>query len=507
LTQGVPNAGVARWLRSPLTRLCLLVAALAVVAFSPTLTFGWVYDDAWTIVENEWLERSLPELLGLLASGEALVKQVPDATRPAMVLSLWLDRRLFGLSTVGHHLTSLLLYGATAFMATRLAFRLSGRTVVAAVAGAFFALAPIHAEPVASVNYREDLLSAFGVLLAWLLLVDRGRNDGAGRALAAGGGLALALFAKESSIVFGPLLVATVALVPRLWPTVWRRKRTLFALGVGFAVWAAWRVPLFVQGDDIPTAPARGAFQTLLRTARYEVQAVRHGVLPFSWSPDYFRQPDAGAGALVTLIVIVAGIWILKSSRGTQTPALAAAVALIAPLGSSPLVGPSNEFADRYFLLGVLGGGLLWGFFADRLFTDRGFRVPRVTALVVCLPMAVPAWFAMRIWRDERSLWTAAVERSPGSPRALAGLSRVERASGAFRAAERAVDRALELDPRYAPALMVRIYNELHEGKVEDARRHLAELPGLGAGDARGLKRARRCAALEAAAARACIAK
>jgi len=494
-------------LRSPVTRLSLLVAGLAVVAFSPALTFGWVYDDAWTIVENEWLGRSLPELFGLLASGEALAKHVPDATRPAMVLSLWLDRRLFGLSPVGHHLTSLAIYGATAFLATRLAFRLSGRTAVAAVAGAFFALAPLHAEPVAAVNYREDLLSAFGVLLAWLFVVDRGRDDGPARALGAGAGLALALFAKESSVVFVPLVAATVLLVPRLGPVVLRRKRTLLALGVAFAIWALWRVPLFMQGDDIPVAPARGAFQMLLRSARYEVQAVRHGVLPFSWSPDYFRQPDAGAGALVTLAVIVWGIWILKSARGTATPALAGAVALLAPLGSSPLVGPSNEFADRYFLLGVLGGGLLWGFFVDRLVTTRGFRVPRASALVVCLPMAVPAWFATRIWRDERSLWTAAVERSPGSPRAHAGLSRVERASGDLRAAERAVDRALTLDPRYAPALMVRIYNELHEGKVDDARRHLAELPGLGAGDARGLKRARRCASLEAEQARACIGK
>jgi hypothetical protein len=493
--------------RSPITRLSLLIALLAVAAFSPALGFGWVYDDAWTIVENDWLNRPLPELLGLLGSGEALARKVPDATRPAMVLSLWVDRRLFGLSPLGHHLTSLLLYGATAFLATRLAFRLSARTAVAAVAGAFFALAPIHAEPVASVNYREDLLSAFGMLAAWLALVERGRTETSGRMFVAGAGFALSLFAKESSVALVPLVLATYVLLPRLRPLIARRRRTLFALATGFALWALWRVPLLVQGDDIPVAPDRGALQMLLRSARYEVLAVRHAVLPFSWSPDYFRQPDAAPSWGVPLLAIGFGIWVFARAPGTRTPGLAGAVALLAPLGSSPLVGPSNELADRYFFLGVLGGGLFWGFLVDRLVTTRGWRIPRASTLVVCLPMAVPAWFATQIWCDERSLWTAAVERSPSSPRALSGLARVERQAGDHGSAQRLVERALEIDPRYAPALMVRIYNELASGNVAQARAHIDELPSLGAADARGLKKARRCAALDAAAARTCIGK
>src|SRR5689334_10251862 len=104
----------------PLPRLSLLVALLAVLVFSPVLTFGFVYDDGWTLVDNAWLGHPLSELVGLLASGEALVRKVPDATRPAMVLSLWLDQRLFGTSPAGYHLTSLGLYGLTTFVATRL---------------------------------------------------------------------------------------------------------------------------------------------------------------------------------------------------------------------------------------------------------------------------------------------------------------------------------------------------------------------------------------------------
>jgi hypothetical protein len=488
----------------PLTRLSFLVALLAVLAFSPALAYAFVYDDAWTIVDNAWLERPLGELFRLLASGEALVKKVPDATRPAMVLSLWLDRRLFGLSPVGHHLTSLLLYGATAFVVTRLAFRLSGRAVVAAVAGAFFALAPLHAEAVAAVNYREDLLSALGVTTAWLVLLERGRETSSRVALSTGA-LALALFAKESSVVLLPLVGASLWLVPHFRNVVRRRHATLFALGAVLVVWLLWRLPLFVQGDDIPTAPARGAVQLLFRSVRYEVEAVKHAALPFFWSPDRFKQPDAGALVLVPFFAVLASLVFLVRRRATRTAALGLAVALVAPLGSSPLLRPVNELADRYFFLGVLGGGLFFGFVLDEWRRRKPRRFPRVAVALVCLPMMFPAWSALRVWRDERSVWTAAVERTPTSTRALAALSRVERMAENPRRAEELAARALALDPRYAPALVTRIYNELHAGDVERARAHLAELPALGAADAKGVKKAHRCAALAPDAARACI--
>jgi hypothetical protein len=488
----------------PLTRFSLLFALLAVVAFSPALTFGFVYDDAWTIVDNTWLERPLVELVSLLASGEALARKVPDATRPAMVLSLWLDRRLFGLSTVGHHLTSLVLYGLTTFVVTRLAFRLSGRAVVAGVAGAFFALAPLHAEPVVAVNYREDLLSALGVTTAWLILIEGGRET-SGRVALSAAALAVALFAKESSVVAVPLVLVTLVALPHLRGRVRRRPRMWFALGAVLVVWGLWRVPLFVQGDDIPMAPAHGATQMLLRTVRYEVEAVKHAALPFFWSPDRFRRPDASVLVLVPFLAVALGLFALARRRVTRLPALAVGIALLAPLGSSPLLRPVNELADRYFFLGVLGGGLFWGFVVDQWVRARQRRFPRLAVTLVCLPMLFPAWNATRIWKDERSVWTAAVERSPRSTRALAALSRVERMASNPGLARALVERALTIDPKYSPALVTRIYNELHEGDVERARAHLAELPSLGAADAKGVKKARRCAALEAEAARACI--
>jgi hypothetical protein len=252
-------------------------------------------------------------------------------------------------------------------------------------------------------------------------------------------------------------------------------------------------------------APDRGALELLLRTVRYEVEAVKHGALPFFWSPDRFRLPAPGLGVLVPFAALAFGLVTLARRRATRLAALGVAIALVAPLGSSPLLRPVNELADRYFFLSVLGGGLFWGFVLDQWVRARPRPFPKLAVALVCLPMLVPAYQATRPWKDERSVWTAAVERSPHSTRALAALSRVERQAGNQALAGTLVERALALDPRYSPALVTRIYNELHAGEVERARAHLAELPVLGANDARGGKKARRCAALDAAAARNCI--
>jgi protein O-mannosyl-transferase len=517
----------------------LLVALGGVIAFLPVLGFGFVYDDGWTIVDNRWLERPLGELVGLLGSGEALAQRMPDATRPVMVLGTAIDRKLFGLWPVGFHLHSLLVYGACAGLSALLAFVLTRRRAVALFAGVFFALAPLHAEPVASINYREDLYATLGVLGALVALLGggyavrrakRGRKrarraasgylrsdpDSAWEAVVIGVAFAFALFAKESAVVLLPLLAVAFWLVPFTRRVLRERVRALAALGAALLLWASFRVPLLLRGDDIPLAPARGALQLLWRTARFEVQAVRHALFPWSWSPDPFRQADASALWGLALVLILVAVVLLARRRWLRGAALGIAVALVAPFASSPLARPINEYADRYFVLGVLGGGLFWGTLGVQLLRRLARRTQagnvfstasryQHALFIVCLPLWLPAFRATAIWRDERSLWTAALERNPASARAWTNMARVHRRAGELGAADRAVERALELVPGYSYALVAGAYADLSSGRLEQARHRLAELRRLNLTDTPGFRKAEHCAKLADAEAKRCV--
>ena len=485
-------------------------AIVALLVFAPVVTFGFVYDDHWTLVDNRWLDHSSDELLRLLATGAAVGK-VPDATRPAMVLGHWLERRAFGLSAWAYHLDSLLLYGLATALATSVAFCVARRRGVALFAGCFFAVAPIHAEPVAAVNYREDLLAAVGVL-GTLLCLCAPRRDSASigddkgwRPLGAAALLALGLFGKESAIAVVPLLGLLMWLLPGLRERVLRRPRTCCALGLAVGVWLLWRVPLAVHGDDVPLAPSRPLLQTLLRTARFEVQAVRYALLPFSYSPDHWRQPDAGFGWLGPFVSLVLGVALFGRQSRFRVPAVGVGVALAAPLACCPLLRPVNEFADRYFFLGVLGGGLVWGWVALRLAQAWAHERQQRWLLLVLVPLVPLTLRATALWKSERTLWTAAVELSPGSPRAWASLSRVHRRAGEREAADMTIARALAANSDYGPALVTQIYNELAFGRLAEARAHLEELERRGRQREAGLAKAARCAKLDAVEAARCI--
>ncbi len=492
--------------RARLSIRATLVALLSLAAFAPVVTYGFAYDDAWTIEQNEFLDRSLRWLLKTLVAGEGAAAHIPDATRPVMVVSSWIDNRIFGHSPAGHHLVSLLLYAIASVLSFHAAFALSRRLSVALVSGVVFALAPLHAEVVAAVNYREDLFAAIGVLgpLAWLAWpgarVVRPIHQIAISAL-----WGLGLFAKESAIAF-PLLFAAAIVIKGEVRSAWRRhEAALVALGAVFLVWANWRAALLLGGDDVPRAKAASSAELLFATARFETRAVLEALVPLSSAPEYPRDAAASWVWVPIALAIIAAIVDLARRRRTRTAALGLSIVLLAALPASPLVGPVNPRADRYLFLSVLGSGLVWGWAVDRYLEQRRPKPLRLALTAVPLLLMLACFRAERCWRDDLSLWTTAVRTAPSSPRAWTGLSRALRLKGDVIGAGRAVDHALDLDDGFVPARVTRAYTLIALGDCEAAGQEIDHLEREGYGEFRGVPKAARCVRLPTERARKCI--
>ena len=90
-------------------------------------------------------------------------------------LSYALDHAVWGFRPEGFHLTNVLLYACIVA-----AFYLVSRKTVgeeaAFLSALLFAVHPIHAEAVAWVSGRKDLLAAFFVILAWGSLSGEGKG-------------------------------------------------------------------------------------------------------------------------------------------------------------------------------------------------------------------------------------------------------------------------------------------------------------------------------------------
>lgn len=484
----------------------LAVAALALIAFVPAALGDFVYDDHWTVARNPWLDAPLRTVLIAVLAGTAHARGIPDATRPAMVVSLWLDRHLFGLRPLGYHLHSLVLYAAACVAAWFAASSLLRNRRSAFVAAAFFAMAPLHTEVVSAVNYREDLIAAVGVLvpLSWLF-----RPSPSEDVLEASAGVALSfawgLLGKESAAILVPLIVlsALVLRVDRRW--LRSRERTLFLLGSVLVVWINWRWALTLSGDGIPRAPKQALSAQILDTARFTGRSVLAAAVPIRPSPEYSPLPHAGPLWAAVFAIIPLVIALLSRRARTRPFALALGIAAVAPLGASPMIGPVNPWADRYVFVGVLGGGLAVGT-ALSLFTEGLSRCARALAgMAASIVTCAACWQAARVWRSERVLWTYAVHRAPESPRAWAALSRVERLDGNLDEADRLAARALAIKPDDIPARVTRIYNLLARGFVTEARREIQYVDVLGGGAHPGMARARSCARGSPEAAPVCV--
>jgi protein O-mannosyl-transferase len=495
------EAGLAACRRHRFALGSLVVASVALCTYAKVLRFGFIYDDYWTVVSNAHLDKPLRELLSAALSGRSVEWDMPDATRPLMGWSLWLDRRLFGLSPEGYHLHSALLYALVSVLVLWLAFGVLRRFSAALFAGVAFAVAPLHVEVASAVNYREDLLAAIGWFGAAALCFWPLRREWRWQGAACGALWAYALLGKESALM-APLFVLALALVRR--PSVWREEaRAPFALAgaVVAALWLNWRFGMSRLGEQVPTASYASWGERLLRTARFEVLGVWKSFIPLAPRPEHEPLGPAHWAWMVALSFVLLAIAALWRRRQTRVLAAAGLVALVSPLCTSPLVAPLNEVGDRYWFVGSFAAALGVGWLAARFASSRARWALAALLCSACLA----SWKASSVWASEVDLWTFVAQTTPNSARAWTALARVHRLADQPVLAARAIDRALALRPGYLPARTARVLNLTWFGDLTGARRELGAIDADERVHGESLGAARRCAgAADAALARAC---
>jgi 4-amino-4-deoxy-L-arabinose transferase-like glycosyltransferase len=144
----------------------LLITALVACATLPYLNIlfnGFVYDDDTQVLKNPYVQsfRFLKEIFTTNVWSFGGVRAVTNYYRPMMTFGYLVCYQLFGMQAYGFHLVSLLLHVLVVCLVFVLTERLTGDRVWAFVAGALFALHPIHTESVAWIAAVTDLELTF----------------------------------------------------------------------------------------------------------------------------------------------------------------------------------------------------------------------------------------------------------------------------------------------------------------------------------------------------------
>jgi len=388
---------------------CAIVAVAAVVAFAPSLSGGWVWDDTRFITENPSVTKPDSWLRFLTDASTVDALGARGIVRPLRTLEFALDYAVFGDSPLAFRLHSLAWHAAAAVLLLQVLRRLVGDGRAALVGAIFWAVHPAQAESAAVVSSRGDVAMGACVLASVLFaLRSRGhdRNFAVSLAFAA-----VAALCKESAVALpGVVMVLRWLRLSRVpvWPYV-----------VIAAAYVAYRQHVVIGPMDnglgtVLGGSAVGTFATMSRGAGFYAA---ESLLP-AFSFDWYMVPSASfadAAALAWLAALVAlavSAVVVRRTAPLWTTAVAWFLAFLAPVANWPFF-LGIPTAERFLYLPLAGVAI-----AVAWLVARGPQRLLVPALVVVAALAAQSAARSRVWRGDGELW-AAVAADHDSPRAL----------------------------------------------------------------------------------------
>jgi len=459
--------------------LALLVILAALLPHLKTLDYDFVWDDK--VMIGPALNVAGPEDLIRLwrTPFDSLLRDpVLHNTyfRPVTLLSLALDRAIYGSQPAGFHLTNLIAYAAACLFLWLFAWELTGKPGLSALGAIVFALHPTHPESVDFIAGRTDVISG-AFLFASLWAAARWgppARDPLQVLLPSAALLLLALGAKEVALFAAPL--------PLL--VVWLRDRNLKPLALArAAVPLAGAVVIYLVSrfavlgaPALPAAsPVEGTGPQILTSvsliARYLVLllvpiglSARHEV------PALTRPDGAFAAGLLILVATVVLLVILLKRRSRWTVPLLLFALTLYPLCYTRII-TGALLAERFLFIPSAALALAIPLLPGAV----GYAVGGLAA-ALCLALLLPR---ISIWKNDATLYASMLRDSPGSAYVHAVL-------GSYYYDRRDLPRAIEhhrqaflLRPDFSESLLNLSAAEDEAGQSDSALAHVKLLLSL----------------------------
>ncbi|HEX4825063.1 MAG TPA: DUF1736 domain-containing protein [Candidatus Polarisedimenticolaceae bacterium] len=455
----------------------LLVAFAALLVNLGTLGNGFALDDVALVRDNpavatlEGVPRLFVQPYGA-SSGEN-----SGLYRPLTLASFAVNRAVAGAGPRGYHAVNIVLNAAVAALVWFVLRRAGTHYGTALLGGALFAVHPLHAEAVANVAGRAELLAALFVLGAWLA-------HGSGRRVAAALLFLAAVLSKEGVVLAPVLFWADDRLRGE------RRPWSSYAgLAGAIAVLLVLRVialgPHQGAGSAIPLdnpAAAAGVIPRLFTATWVQLKYALLAVWPHPLSCDYSFDviPVVRSvvdprllGGLAFLAAVVFAVM-----RRNRPVALAAALWLVFFLPASNLLFPTGTImAERLAYLPSLGVCLLAGHIGASFASRKTIVV--AASIVAAASLATLTWQRNSVWKDNLTLATTDVGTYPSSAKLQAGAGIFLAAAGRDAEGEDHMRRALEIYPDYAQIHYNLAVLLVKRGARDEATLHLERASAL----------------------------
>ena len=400
-----------------------LCAALAFIIYLPSISNELIqFDDQTYIYQNQFLEQ--PFLKYLIWSFKSFYF---CNWHPLTWIVFKLEHMVWGLNPSGYHIVSIILHSINSALVTFLSYRLfmysshiaKERVIIAAtIAGAVFAIHPLHVESVSWVSETKDLLySAFWLLgiLHYLGYADSEYKNSR-KYLSCVFMFALSLLSKPMAVTFPAVL-----LIIDFYPL----GRFSLKPSKEMSIAVKEKLPLFAMSavSSILTVLAQSNCGTV---ASLKSLPLSNRILSSAWTLGFYTLKSLAPTDLVPyypyrmsisplpydywiaifFVMEIAVLSLIAYKRNNRWPLAVSAYFVITLLPTLGLVQVGIQIAaDRYMYLPILGILLPLSASIALVSNKVNKKIFVTTGIIIAIGLSQFTFRQQSIWKNSEALW------------------------------------------------------------------------------------------------------
>ncbi|OGP64859.1 MAG: hypothetical protein A3K22_06250, partial [Deltaproteobacteria bacterium RBG_16_42_7] len=472
--------------KSAITIYLSLILIVTFIAFYPSLQNGFTnWDDNGHVIDNPSIKtlswNSVYKMMGSL---------LMDNYIPLTGLTYMIEYRFFRLNPFAYHVTNLFFHLLNCLLVFWMIHLISRDMLIAFLVSLFFGIHPLHAESVAWISERKDVLYALFFLSTLVSYIYYLKKEEAQKYYYFAIFLyILALLSKPMAISL-PLLLFLIdyALFRQFKKRIIIEKIPFLILGAIFGAVVLYSQQtaithklIFLFPDNIIYLSYRMVFYLVKLvipinlSCFYPYPAKLNGNLPFI----YWLCP------LILIILVILTFYFLKRVKFHRLIVFGILFFLINMLPVLQIVPAGRTIvADRYTYLSYIGLFFLAGkgfSYMLKIRTNHSLPVKQFAiVLFMCIVGAFTylTWQRCLVWKDSVILWTDVIKKYPYAAVAFNNRGSAYLAKNAYDNAIVDFDRAARLDPKDpgAPTNLCGVYWRLErfELAIKECKRAIA---------------------------------
>jgi tetratricopeptide (TPR) repeat protein len=332
----------------------------------------FVYDDYLTITNNYFIREW--RYLSAFFNQKYFAISNELTYRPVVTLSYFVDYAIWQLRPCGYHLTNLIIHTLNVYLVYFTAYHLFKNRITAFISCLLFSVHPIFSEAVNAVSYREDLLSASFLLVAFILFIKY--NESTNRryfiiwyALSLLTYL-LAMLSKETAFVL-PFLVLSYDLIFQKNHILnfHNRIRRLVTNYAGYIAIGGFylflRFYLIHNPSESVGYPGNSVFVNFIMMTKVLGYYVKLLFIPAPLNADYIVpltfSPTDAAFIISIILLIITAILLVKKCRLSSVWTFSTIWFFVTLLPVLNIIPINNIMAERYLYIPGIGFIMLLG--------------------------------------------------------------------------------------------------------------------------------------------------